>query len=404
MNIGLFTDVYYPQVCGVSTSIKLLKEELERRGHRVYVITVKSKEAKKSTEDVIRITSVPFLPAPEHRIGSLYSLSAYQKIKKLQLDLIHTHTEFSIGLFGRMIAKRFNIPVVHTYHTMYEDYVHYIAKSVATNPSKRVVRNYVKLFCRSVDYVIAPSEKTKAKLISYGVVNGISIIPTGIDVLKFKSAYEDPTVRSTIREKYGVLPEDKVVLFVGRMAKEKSIHLILDAFDQLAHALKEAKLIIVGDGPEAEKLREHAQTLIKKDRILFTGAVNYDVIPEMYQLGDCFVSTSITETQGLTIIEAMAAGLAIVARYDKNLESLMRHEYNGLLVYDIKQLPTELYRALHNENQSKKLVENALLDSYDLSLEKFGLEVEQLYHYVIRKRRLKKKKSKLKIWAKKDPH
>jgi len=399
MNIGLFTDVYYPQVCGVSTSIKLLKEELERRGHKVYVVTVKSKEARFSTADVIRITSVPFLPAPEHRIGSLYSLSAYQKIKKLKLDLIHTHTEFSIGLFGRMIAKRFGLPVIHTYHTMYEDYVHYIAKSVATNPSKRVVRNYVKLYCRNVDYVIVPSEKTKAKLVSYGVENGISIIPTGIDVLKFKNAYENPDIRQNIRAKFGIAPSDQVVLFVGRLAKEKSIHLILEAFDQLAFALKEAKLVIVGDGPEGEHLKEQANRLTHKERILFTGAVKYDDIPAMYQLGDCFVSTSVTETQGLTIIEAMAAGLAIVARYDKNLESLMRHEYNGLLVYDIAKLPDEIYRVLKNDNQSKKLVENALLDSYDLSLEKFGLEVEQLYNYVIRKRRLRKKIAR--SWTKK---
>lgn len=395
MNIGLFTDVYYPQVCGVSTSIKLLKEELERLGHTVYVITVKSRGAKLSTQDVIRITSVPFLPAPEHRIASLYSLSTYQKVKRLKLDLIHTHTEFSVGLFGRLIAKRFNIPVVHTYHTMYEDYVHYIAKSIATNPSKRVVRQYAKLFCRNVDYVIAPSEKTKAKLISYGVKNSITIIPTGIDVSKFRKAYEDPQVKQKIREKYGILEDEKVVLFVGRLAKEKSIHLILDAFNQLAGAMRGVRLVIVGDGPEADSLKEKALQLEHHNRVLFTGSVRYDEIPAIYQLGDCFVSTSVTETQGLTIIEAMAAGIPIVARYDQNLESLMRHEYNGLIVYEVEHLAEALHRLLKDEHLSEQMVLNALNDSYDLSLEKFGVEVEQLYHYVVRKRRLFKKKKRI---------
>lgn len=186
MNIGMFTDTYFPQVNGVVTSITLLKKALEKEGHKVYIFTPSDPNAVSFLEhnDVFRIPSLPFPSFPERRIaiGGLFKLS--KKVKELNLHVIHTHTEFSIGLIGKVLAKKYHIPIVHTYHTLYEDYLHYIGNGKVITPS--MVKKAIQLFCRNTDKLVVPSEKTKQVLESYELIREIEVIPTGIDFEQFK--------------------------------------------------------------------------------------------------------------------------------------------------------------------------------------------------------------------------
>ena len=179
MKIGIFTDCYYPQINGVVVSILILKNALERAGHKVYIITGRD-SGNTDTHNVISIPAVSFYRWSEFRFAlPFFAIKARKQIYSLDFDVIHTHTEFSIRKLGKKIAARRNIPLIHTYHTQYEDYTHYIA-AVGTPLLKDIVRKWSKFFLRSYSAVIVPSEKTKQLLCTYGVKNKIFVIPTGI--------------------------------------------------------------------------------------------------------------------------------------------------------------------------------------------------------------------------------
>ena len=189
MRIGIFTDTYPPFINGVSTSIKMLENALRKKGHKVYVVTVNPTNMKYVYEDGGRIIRIPGIPIGiyDYRLTTAYPLRAVNKIKKWKLDVIHTHTEFGIGTFARVIGKQFNIPVVHTYHTMYEDYVHYITKGYFNGPSKKIVEYLTKFYCdKTIKELIVPTKKTydlfKEK---YKYDRNVHIVPTGIEIERF---------------------------------------------------------------------------------------------------------------------------------------------------------------------------------------------------------------------------
>ncbi|HAU84530.1 MAG TPA: glycosyltransferase family 4 protein, partial [Lachnospiraceae bacterium] len=177
---------YYPEINGVAASVYVLKEELEKQGHNVYVFTTTSPGAPKDEKNVYRVHSLPCILISDRRVGLLYQRKTASIIKKLNLDIIHTNTEFSLGIFGRIMAKELKIPIIHTYHTIYEDYTHYITKGVLLdNKAKKAVRAFSKVCCNTVDEVIVPTEKVKELLRAYHVKRHIEVIPSGIDLDKF---------------------------------------------------------------------------------------------------------------------------------------------------------------------------------------------------------------------------
>jgi len=187
MRIGLFTDTYPPYINGVSTSIAMLKTALEKQGHEVFVVTVNADKFKyQNDEKVIRIPGIP-IGIYDYRLTGIYPLRAINIIKKWKLDIIHSHTEFGIGTFARIMSKQLNIPLVHTYHTMYEDYIHYITKGYFNKSSKKVVEYLTLFYCdKTASELIVPTKKTydlfKEK---YKVDRNVHIVPTGIEVERF---------------------------------------------------------------------------------------------------------------------------------------------------------------------------------------------------------------------------
>ena len=221
MRIGIFTDTYPPFINGVSTSINMLENALRKKGHKVFIVTVNPDDMTYKFEDNGRIIRIPGIPTGiyDYRLTTFYPIKAVNHIKEWDLDIIHSHTEFGIGTFARVIGKQFDIPVVHTYHTMYEDYVHYITKGYFDGPSKKIVEYLTKFYCdKTVNELIVPTKKTydlfKEK---YKYDRNVHIIPTGIEIERFYKEKVSLDKLNTLKSELGITKDDITVLFVGTM-------------------------------------------------------------------------------------------------------------------------------------------------------------------------------------------
>jgi 1,2-diacylglycerol 3-alpha-glucosyltransferase len=379
MNIGLFTETYYPEINGVANSVYMLKNELEKRGHNVYVFTTTTPGAPEHEHNVFRVPSIPFIFITERRVGLFYQPKLAHIIKKLNLDIIHTHTEFSLGIFGRIMARELRLPIVHTYHTIYEDYTHYMTHIRALDRrAKAFARAYSKVCCNTVEQVIVPTQKTKELLMTYSVHKDISVVPTGIDLSKFdKNNYPEKEIKE-LKKKYGLTGNNKVLIYIGRVSPEKNIEEIIKAMPEYMRTRESVRFVIVGSGPELEKLENLVNGLGMKDRFIFTGAQPWDSIGLFYQLGDVFVSASKSETQGLTYIEAMASGLPIVARQDKCLEDILEQGSNGYAFTNNSELYYGLDQVLFEDKQTN-YSDNAIQKVEKYSAEEFASQVEKVY-------------------------
>ncbi|WP_317854716.1 glycosyltransferase family 4 protein [Chakrabartyella piscis] len=382
MRIGIFSDTYFPQINGVGTSIRTLAQGLEAQGHRVYIFTPwDPNSSEDESEYIFRVPSMPFLFAKNFRTALLCPPHLLRKIKDLQLDIIHTQTEFSLGFLGKFVATTQGIPLVHTYHTMYEDYVHYIGGGYLF--TQEMSRDYSKLFCNATTAIITPTQKTEDLLLSYGVDKPISIIPTGINTKRFQRENYAPEEILALRQSYGLEADTPVVLSLGRVAKEKSIDVVMESMPKLLEQLPTAKMVVVGDGPERENLEALANTLGIAEHVIFTGAKPWDEIGKYYQLGDVFCSASTSETQGLTFAEAMAAGVPVVAQKDPCIETIIQHEETGLLFEDEMELSSMLYSLLSDAKKQSDFSKRGMEAMKNLSAEAFCSNVAEVYTHVL---------------------
>ncbi len=333
MKIALFSDTYPPEINGVSVSVGLHQKVLLDQGHEVLVITTNpfGKQIVIDAE-VIRIPGVELKKLYNYQLSSFFSAKAYQYIRKWQPDVIHIHTDVGIGIFGKITAFFLKVPTVVTYHTMYEDYTHYAGflKGLAS----RVVKQFSKSIAEQCTEFISPSLKTKEKIRSYGVSRYINVVPTGIDFSRFQLASLDHNKLAKIKSQW-IIPGEKVLLSLGRVAKEKSMDVILKGFAKVIQTKEEKiRLLMVGDGPDRHGLIELANQLGISPQVSFVGAVPIQDVPYYYQIADVFVSASLTETQGLTFMEAMVSDRIVLCRFDDNLAELIRHQQTGFIFSD----------------------------------------------------------------------
>ena len=387
MRIGLFTDTYPPNINGVATSVCMLKKALEKKGHQVFLVTVNPDNMKFVYEDNGKTIKLPGLPVGiyDYRLSGIYPIRVVNKIKKWKLDVIHSHTEFGVGTFARLISKQLNIPLVHTYHTMYEDYVHYITHGYFNKSSKKLVEYLTLFYCdTTANELIVPTKKTwdlfKDK---YRLDKNIYIIPTGIEIERFykEKIKKDSVVE--VRKQLGLNDNDFVLLFVGRLGKEKNVDFLIEAQKDLITKIPNAKLVIIGDGPEREDFYNHAKKLKLLNNVIFTGMVPWEKVPIYYQLADIFVTASTTETQGLTVIEAMAAGVVPVCIDDESFRLTVVDGLNGKIFKnkrDYKNIIFNLYndkKSLNNMARQAKHYAESVLDVYKHAIESkkgpFGL-------------------------------
>ena len=387
MRIGIFSDTYPPFINGVSTSIRMLEDELRKKGHTVYIVTVNSENMSYRQENEGRVLRIPGVPTGiyDYRLTSFYPFKAFNIIKEWNLDVIHTQTEFGIGTFARVVGKQLNIPVVHTYHTMYEDYVHYITKGYFKQPSRKIVEYITKFYCdKTIKELIVPTKKTynlfKDK---YKFDRNVHIIPTGINVENFYKENVDWKEIEKLRKKYGIKDNEKTLLYLGRVAKEKSIDFLINSQVKILEKFSNCKLMIVGDGPDLEEYKELAKSKGIEDNVIFVGKVPWEQTKLYYNMADIFVTASVTETQGLTVVEAMAASKPVVAINDESFNTTVIADLTGFLFKTKKEYIESIEKLLSDYALIENMGNQGRVNSLAYSSSFFAERVLNVYKLAI---------------------
>lgn len=384
MKIAIFTDTYLPDINGVATSSYILHNELVKHGHQVLVITTSLPKDSDyvDDDDIYRLSGLTVKKMYGYRASGFYSFRGMNVIKNFAPDIIHIQTEFGIGTFGRIAGKLLDIPIVYTYHTQYGDYSHYLSNNIkpVDDALKKFIETLTRLYGESCSHLIVPSEKTASIIRSYGIKNDISVIATGLELDRFALENCDLNLIEDIKTKYH-LHDRFVMIYLGRIAQEKSIDLLIDGIDRLSKEMNDICLMIVGGGPELNALNKKVDDLKLNDYVIFTGPKVADVVPCYYHSANLFVGASTSETQGLTYIEAMACGLPVLARYDKNLEDVVNENVNGYFFNTLDQFCEKV-----KEIKSKHLdtfQENAIETSKHYSSDAFYRKILNTYQKVI---------------------
>ena len=343
MRVALFTNNYLPFCGGVTISVETLRQGLEARGHEAWVFGPRFPERARdgAPRDAARVVRYPSLPAatyPEFPLAIPWSPRIGRHVRALEVDVFHAHHPFLLGPAARRLARRLGRPLVFTYHTRYEKYAHYVPGHRALVEAAAVRLSTA--FAARADTVIAPSALVRDELERRGVRAPVAVIPTGVDLDRFR-----PGDRGAARRALGLAPDGLIVLYVGRLDREKSVDRVLLAFDRIAGTLADARLVLVGQGKEAARLQQLARRLPAAGRIGFLGVRPHDRLAPCYQAADVFLFGSQTETQGLVLAEAAACGLPAVAAVGPGCDEVVRDGETGLLT---KADPTAMAEATIN--------------------------------------------------------
>jgi 1,2-diacylglycerol 3-alpha-glucosyltransferase len=324
VKVALFTNNYLPFRGGVTTSVETLRHGLEARGHEAWVFAPRFPGAVDTRARIVRYPSLPAATYPEFALAVPWSRAVVQRVRAERFDVFHAHHPFLLGPVARRLARRARRPLVFTYHTRYDKYAHYVplprrfVEAAAVGLSTR--------FAARADAVIAPSALIRDELAARGVRAPIAVIPTGVDLAHFT-----PGDAATARARLGLAPGARVLLYVGRLDREKSVGRILGAFERVAGTVPDARLVLVGHGTEADALRHHARTLTVGDRVVFLGVRPHEALVECYRAADLFVFASETETQGLVLAEAAACGVPAVTVSGPGCDEVVRDGETGVL-------------------------------------------------------------------------
>lgn len=329
MNIGLATDTYLPRINGVVQSVATFAREFRRLGHRVVIFAPAFPGNDQEETDVWRFPSRRPRNNPEDRLTNPLhpsSLRLMRRLSGLELDVVHTHTPFSLGGMLLRWARRHRVPTVHTYHTYFARYVEHYLRPLPHRTGQWLVRRVSKSFCNRHDLVVTPSRAMARILRRYQVTVPIRVIPTGVDLEEFKRGR-----RAQGRAAFNLAPGDQVLLSLGRISGEKNLELLLDALVRLAPAHPRLRLVLAGSGPDLDSMRQETRRRGLADRVTFAGYVRGQGRLDLYAAADVFVLSSKTETQGLVLNEAMAAGKPCVAVGAMGAREALKHG-GGVLV------------------------------------------------------------------------
>ena len=376
MKILITSDWYTPAVNGVVASILALRRQLEARGHEVRVLTLSGTLHTTCENGVYAVGSVDAgLIYPGARLRSFAVGQTIRQLVDWKPDVVHSQCEFSTFFLARYIARAVGAPLVHTYHTVYEDYTHYFS------PSRRwgrlLARGLSRAILNQCDGVIAPTEKVRALLEDYGVKPPVAVIPTGIPLRRFAAPVSD-AVLAGLRQTLGIPAENRILVYVGRLAKEKNLEELLDCRAGLGEA--PVTLLLVGDGPARPALETQAAALgLAAPAVVFAGMAAPETVPLYYRLGDVFVSASSSETQGLTYLEALAAGTPAVCRADSCLAGVIENGVTGWQYETGRERDEVLHRLLADEPLRAQLARGAAARAAAFSEEAFGEKALALY-------------------------
>lgn len=387
MRILMLSDVYFPRVNGVSTSIMTFREELERMGHEVVLVAPRyGVDGEEENERLVRVPSSRVILDPEDRMIHWGALN--DQLEKLwqeqPFDLLHIHTPFVAHYAGVRWAKRHGIPCVETYHTFFEAYLHHYIPFMPRFVMRALARRFSREQCNNVDGLVVPSTLMQAELGRYGVNATSEVIPTGIELEEF-SAGDGLRFRAT----HGISPERPVLLYLGRVAFEKNISFLLEMLVEVLRDKPDTLLVVAGEGPAEKSLHERAKRLGLQDSVLFVGYLKRG--PELldcYKAADVFVFASRTETQGLVLLEAMALGVPVVALSIMGTRDILQPGSGALVPEDdVSDFADKVLKLLQDEELRKWLgaegvqyIQHWKADRLAVRLEKFYTQIQQAYN------------------------
>lgn len=378
MTIGMFTDVYRPSVNGVTRSIDATREALEARGHTVYVI---APHARHVVDDprVFRLPSVKRLSPPNIPIAVAFAPFVIETVRPLGVDIVHSHLPFTVGSIGHTIARELGLPTVHTYHTHLTEYAHYAPPLPGLRYSVRYgLRRLSRRFCNSADHVIAPSTAIRELLLEYGVVQPITVLPSGIQCHDFRRLSDGE--RQLVRREYGIPMQSCLVLFAGRLAREKNLPLLVNAYARLAATRPDAHLVIAGGGPLERQLGRRLRTLRLDARVTMTGTLSREAIAKVFGSADVFAFPSVTETQGIVIAEALAASCPVVAVDAMGAQDSVQDGVNGFLVpASERAFAARLEQVVADRKLRNRMAKEALASSAAFSIDTVTDQLVGLY-------------------------
>lgn len=373
MRIGIFTDTFTPEINGVATSCSLLFEVLKNNGHEVFVFTTGDKTYYDEKEHIYRIKGVTLKRIYNYKLVFPFSIKILKFIKNLNLDVIHANTEYGVGLIGFNAAKRYKIPLVYTFHTMIEYYTYYITHGFLDNIAKDIVRKLIKKYVYNSDETIVPSEATKKYFKLINSRKYINVVPTGLSLDTFiKNALAHKENKENLKKTLQIPSNFKVFLIIGRISKEKNFDETLAYINSFIkkYNYEKVKVLVVGDGPYLEELKKECDNLNMNQYVSFLGKVPHEEVSKYYAISDVFINSSITETQGLTYLEALASNTIVLARKADFLEGVIIDNESGFIYKNENDFIKHLVTILNLSNSDKERINNntkKILDKYSIS-------------------------------------
>lgn len=375
MRIGIFANSYLPVMYGSITSVENFRIGLERLGHEVYLFVPNYKGYEYKNPRIILYPGIMYGYRIKYPLPFTWYPPIWKKAKELKLDIVHAQQPFSVGRDGLRVAKGLNAPLVFTHHARYDDYTHFIPPLLPQELIKKIIRGKVSRFANKCNRVIAPSNSIVDYIKENNISSRISVLSTGIDWNKFQSGK-----RAETREKHGISRSAKVLLYLGRIDKEKDAMFLAETTFPLLKKDQNLRFVFVGEGSTVSEIKKYSEKLGVQERVLFTGLVDQTEVQDYYAAADIFVHASRTETQGMTITEAMASGLAVVAVEGTGVSDQIENGKTGILTrLDKEQFTQSIKGLLDNREECLKIGEAAREKAREMDFLSKATELEKIY-------------------------
>jgi glycosyltransferase involved in cell wall biosynthesis len=382
MRIAMFTNNYLPFIGGVPISIERLRQGLEQNGNQALVVAPAYGSQVKDSKSILRVPSLPAIGRMQQfRIANIFLPRIFKGLKTFTPDIIHIHHPFWLGSLGLFYARRLKVPAVYTYHTRLEEYAHFVPLPGL------LFRNFishvlVRRFANKCDGIIVPTDSIEEYLRMVGVKKPIYVQPTGIEYQRFQQV--EPQEIANLKKTLDI-GEEKILISVSRLSNEKNIDFMIEAIAQVHQKTRiRFRFFLIGEGPQRERLQQRIAALGLENILTLTGAVKPEEMALWYRLGDVFLFSSKSETQGMVILEAMAAGLPVVAVRSSGIDDVLREGFNGFKTPQKQNLWCDRVQLLLEDDSTRKeMSENARRFSRNYSIGEFTKNVREIYATIL---------------------
>lgn len=393
MKIALFTETYLPYINGVVTHVKALRDGLEKLGHEVLVVTATTTTRHHYIEDgILNCPAKTFKKLYNYGLASPLSPKRLYLLYRFSPDVIHIHNEFGVGLSGTIISKQLHIPLVYTLHTMWDDYLYYIVPARLVPTLKRISHRYVKYLAGRATALTGPSQKVQAFFDACGAKKSVSVVPNPVELDIFNPHSVDREKVEILRDSYNVAADEILISFCGRLGKEKNVDTLLEFWAQKVKKEDKFRLMLLGDGPCLEELEIKAKELGIDDQLIFTGGVEHADLPTYYGACQLYITASLSDTNSISMKEAMATGLPVIHIHDPMNAGQVVNGINGFIYNNAD----EMYLAMNCFKKMSPAERKELVNSVVNSVKIYGCEALAKYLVTVYEKAIKDESAKRK--------